>query len=170
MGDVFPDRSTFRFLWIVVGVVEVVDEMDDDMAAAFRKMAALPMVVAPRDFYLWHEILRMIFLWCKIDFKSFRVEVEIRNEVDVIKHQISKRILFRSAICGFCNLSFHCPPRWLVMLMTYDDENAIENDPTTTQKYHLQVLHSISMGVVAITSKIVNKISNDEEILPWQRR
>ena len=33
-------------------VVEVVDEMVDDMAAAFRKMAALPMVVAPRDFYL----------------------------------------------------------------------------------------------------------------------
>lgn len=58
MGDVLPDRSTFRFLWIVVGlatfavVVEVVDEMVDDMAAAFRKMAALPMVVAPRDFYL----------------------------------------------------------------------------------------------------------------------
>ena len=52
MDDVLPDRSTFRFLWIVVGVLEVVDEMDDDMAAAFRKMAALPMVVAPRDFYL----------------------------------------------------------------------------------------------------------------------
>ena len=53
MGDVFPDRSTFRFLWIVVGVVEVVDEMDDDMAAAFRKMAALPMVVAPRNCLLF---------------------------------------------------------------------------------------------------------------------